>query len=142
MKDVFLADFGYPCIAYVIRRLGIECNIAHLLSLNGERYTSSTVLKIADIIIWERAEGTETSDATLSIGKFGPVTTKLFLGRHFGVYEGHGLVSDTTFDGDTYFPRIRLMPLSECPVPQKFLRLDTLREASLKVVEEEACPKN
>lgn len=43
--------------------------------------------------------------------------------KHFGVYEGHGLVSDITFDGDTYFPRIRLMPLFEHPEPRTILRI-------------------
>lgn len=127
MNNVFLADFAYPCVAYVIRRLGIEIDTEDLLMCHGEKYTPATVFDVGDIIIWERSDGPNVSDATLTIGEFGPVTTKLYLGRHFGVYEGHGLVSDTTFDGDTYSPRIRLMRLSDRSAPKEFLQLHNLQ---------------
>ena len=123
MKPVYLEDFAYPCVAYVIRRTGFEGSVEQLMALIGERHTASTELVVGDVLVWERREGSQITDATLTIGEHGPITTKLCVGRHFGVYEGHGLVSDTTFDDGTYFPRIRLMPLSEHPAPRKILRM-------------------
>lgn len=123
MKPVYLEDFAYPCIAYVIRRTGFEGSIEQLMSLTGERYTAWTEIAVGDVLVWERHGGSEITDVTLTIGEHGPITTKLCLGKHFGVYEGHGLVSDVTFDGDTYFPRIRLMPLFEHPEPRTILRI-------------------
>jgi hypothetical protein len=126
LKSVFLADFAYPCVAYIIQRLGLSHDIEAILLIHGERYNATTTLEIGDVLVWERSDSLTISDATLTIGKHGPVTTKLRLGRHFGVYEGNGLVSDITFDGDTYYPRIRLMPLSEHPVPRIVLRHNML----------------
>lgn len=123
MKTVYLEDFAYPCVAYVLRRTGATLSVDQFLALHGEKYISLADLEVGDVVAWDARGGTEVTDATLTIGEHGPITTKLHLGRHFGVYEGDGLVSDATFDGDTYFPRIRLMPMSEHPAPRKVLRM-------------------
>ena len=124
MKPVYLEDFAYPCVAYVLRRTGSAFSVEQFLTLQGEKYIApADDLEVGDVVVWEAREGSEVTDATLTIGEHGPISTKLHLGRHFGVYEGDGLVSDTTFGEGTYFPRIRLMPLSEHPTPQKVLRI-------------------
>ena len=126
MESVFLEDFAYPCVAYVIRRLGLEQEIKQLFVATGEEYSSTTNLIPGDIIIWEYSSGITEGNVTLTMGTRGPITTKFFLGRHFGVYEGDGLVSDLTFNKDDYQPHIRLMSLLEHPRPERFLRLTTL----------------
>lgn len=126
MNSVYLANFAYPCVSYVIQRLGLPHDIERILACRGESYSASTKLNAGDIIIWERKDGPHISDATLTIGERGPITTKLRLGIHFGVYEGDGMVSDVTFDGDTYYPRIRLMGLHHHPTPKEILRKETL----------------
>ena len=126
MKRVYLSDFAYPCVAYVIRRLGLRHNVEEILDRKGSQYIKGELLKPGDVVIWERVSGSEITDATLVIDKHGPVTTKLHLGKHYGVYEGNGLVSDLCFDGNTYFPRIRLMRLNDHPAPREILPLECL----------------
>ncbi|MFV0347709.1 MAG: hypothetical protein ACK5JO_03905 [Halodesulfovibrio sp.] len=126
MKNLFLIEFAYPCVAYVIKRLGLSVDIERILAMRGERYSSTTPLMDGDIVVWERSDGPHVSDATLTFSQRGPITTRLHLGRHFGVYEGEGLVSDLTFDGDTYYPRIRLMLLADHPFPKEVIRKEAI----------------
>lgn len=126
MKDVCLLDFAYPCVAYVIRRLGIDATVDRVMSLTTEPYAPSVDLNVGDVVIWDYKHDTKVTDAVITMGKYGPITTRLAFTAHFGVYEGNGLVSDITYDDCSHFPCIRLMPLHGRGMPQRVLRRVTL----------------
>ena len=126
MKNVYLENFAYPCVAYVIERLGLSCSIKELFNIEGSPYSNSVELEVGDIVVWVRSD--EFSEATLTMKECSPVSTKINLNKHFGVYEGNGLVSDITFDSNNFYPRIRLMPLTERQFPQRYIRLHTNKD--------------
>lgn len=124
LSSVSLDEFAYPCLLYAIRRVGLSylpCD--KLIKRRGIRYPlTSGELQIGDILVWRNKKASVVSDAVLHMSAHGQITTKVQLGVHFGVYEGDGFVSDATFDGESYFPRIRLRHLSECVPPNEVLR--------------------
>ena len=122
MKNMYLEDFAYPCVCYAKRRTESPLPIKDILELSCERYTATTILNIGDIVVWQHNRDIKITDVMLTIMDKCVITTKARFDRHFGVYEGDGMVSDLTFDSDNYHPRIRLMPLSEHPTPRDIIR--------------------
>lgn len=90
------------------------------------------IIARGDIVIWDKGPaGTSTRESCLEITEYGvPITTPVEFGKHFGVYEGEGLISDLVFDSDAYFPTIRVRKLCDILQPQRMLRLASLVEES------------
>jgi len=130
LKEVMLKEFGYPCVNYVILRTGLSCSVDDILEKKGSPYSGSSDLDIGDILVWKRPSDSGQSDAVLSMTDRGPVTTRIQMGVHYGVYEGDDFVSDTCFDSENYFPRIRLMKISDGATPKEVIKTATMRTGS------------
>lgn len=129
MQDVSLIEFAYPCALYAIKRTGAAFSVQELMEAEGTHFTTVEDLNPGDILVWERDKHENISDCVLTIGSRGPITTKIQQHRHFAVYEGDGLASDTTFEGTTtFYPVIRLMPLTERVFPTRVIKLDLVEE--------------
>ena len=132
MQDVSLIEFAYPCALYAIRRTGRTCSLRDLMEAEGTHFTTVEDLNPGDILVWERDKNENISNCTLTMGVRGPITTKIQQHRHFAVYEGDGLASDTTFEGtNTFYPTIRLMPLSERVFPTRVIKLHLNEESTV-----------
>lgn len=123
MKDVYLEEFAYPCARYAVLRTGCKYSVRYIMETALlEKYTTISCLKIGDIVVWEKDKGEE--NANLTICDKSIITTRLFYGRHIGVYEGKGLVSDLVFIHETYYPTIRLKKMCDYPNPVGYLSIN------------------
>jgi len=127
LKEVMLEEFGYPCVSYAIRRAGLSCSIDDIREKKGSPYSGSSDLDIGDILVWKSSSDSGQSDAVLSMTDRGPVTTRIQMGVHYGVYEGDDFASDTCFDSENYFPRIRLMKISDGAPPKEVIKTTDMR---------------
>ena len=127
-KECYLAEFLYPCVTYVIRRLGLSISPEELYFMEGEDYTEgSTDLTVGDILVYISDDNDRWCDVILKFTDRGPVTTRQHQGKHFCVYEGKGFISDLTFYRDNDTPFLRQMPLSERKkLPKKVIRYSCL----------------
>lgn len=131
LKDVFLSDFLYPCATYVVKRLGLSMSPISLYAFPAEKLKEDELsnLQIGDVVIWDWRKNEPPSEVVLSISNKGPVTSKQYRGRHYGVYEGNGIVSDITFYGDSTTPCIRQMYLHDKKTdPVEVIRYTTLKD--------------
>ncbi len=113
LKRVDLTDLVFVCATYCMRRIGYRGSIYDFLSIVPDKYLdtySYEDVAIGDILIWETNEPTctpalEIIDATI-------ISSFIKLDKHYAVYEGNDLVSDTTLIGDMQIPNIRCRRLS------------------------------
>lgn len=127
MKDVYLSEFSYPCIAYVKARLGLDINIEEILHAKREIYSPKIELCTGDVLVWQRHSGKGMTYDFLAVRGNCVFAKKTITGVHFGVYEGQGIVSDLSCIGDKWNPIIRMMELNEHPYPVEIIRNGTLK---------------
>jgi hypothetical protein len=129
LKSVDLTEFAYPCITFIIKRCGLSLSIKEILETPIEKYETFTKLAIGDILIWDNVTPPEPDLMTLIFDStVGVITSSVDLSKHFGVYEGNGLVSDVVHDSNTYYPHIRVMTIDDhSNMPSSYIKLKTLR---------------
>lgn len=122
LADVDITDYAYPCIAYALRRTGCgDARPVYPLPDAFERFAySEESLRVGDIVAWEKEK--QESDCTLVMRDGIPVTAKVHVGIHFGVYEGKGLVSDISYCGDSIIPYLRVRDISTVKDPRWIYR--------------------
>ena len=115
-------EFAFPCATYALRRTGNKEDVWNLMDLKGwdKISFSPKELKGNDIVCWVQL-GYET-DITIEIENGIPITKSICVKKHFGVYEGNGLISDITVDTGSYCPNIRVRKLSEIREPSYIVR--------------------
>lgn len=130
LKDVFLLDFLYPCATYVVKRLGIDMSPKDLYQTTGKEYDGNPEsLSVGDVLVWNYRKDSPTLDVVMQMTDRGPITSRKIQGKHLGVYEGDGLVSDLTFYEDPPIPFIRQIPLEEIKSrPLEVISYDTLKD--------------
>lgn len=122
MNTVDMTDFVYPCATYALRRTGSSKTIGQLLREPGMRYAPSK-LEVGDIVCWKRTTDIETFDSVYLMAEHGPVTTKVVFDKHFAVYEGDGIISDTTYYNATA-PCIRQRKLNDVTEPDYIIKAE------------------
>lgn len=113
MFDTYMQDYAYPCITYVIRRLGIIGYSAEAIArIPGMRYDSGKSLAKGDILVW-KSDSKETSLHPLTVAGNKIVSVPIITNVRFAVYEGEDIVSDCVIVSG-YIPTIRMYKLSSC----------------------------
>ena len=107
LKNVELTDFKFPCVTYILRRSGLKMSPEEFVSAPWKfKPFDESVAEIGDIVCWQN--GGFQTDVTLKMSEGIPVTTSICCDYHYAIYEGNGLISDLTIDGNNYAPRIRV----------------------------------
>jgi hypothetical protein len=119
---MYLSEFVYPCITYVLRRKNIVQPPENLMTGEGWHILKFDLehVEVGDIVCWNSTP--RTFDATLEIVKGIPISRRTTYDRHFGVYEGDKLISDLTTTNNEIVPRIRIRSLDSARHPDYIYR--------------------
>ena len=118
LNDVDISDFYSFCGLYAIRRTGNRFTLGQLLKEEGTRFTSINDLKIGDILVWETHNSYVLKNNVL-------FTVSVNNSKHFGVYEGNGIVSDLSFQSDfdhNQRPVLRMRELEKLTPPDRIIK--------------------
>jgi len=117
-----LTQFFFPCVTYVLQRAGVDQTPEEFIGGVGWVLSSFNVkdVKVGDIVCW--ANDQRLTEVTLEIVNGVPISERVAINNHYGVYEGGGRVSDLTIDGDSYAPRIRVMSVERSRTPDFIVR--------------------
>lgn len=114
---MILKQFFFPCVTYVLERTGINESPGDFVSGKKWNIVSFDIdmVTIGDIVCW--SNDSLITEVTLEIVDGVPISERIAINNHYGVYEGNGLVSDLTIDGDSYAPRIRVRDVRKSREP-------------------------
>lgn len=117
-----LTHFLFPCVTYVLQRTGVDQDPEEFMGGMGWDLSSYSrkAVQVGDIVCW--ANDQRITDVTLEIVDGVPVSERIAVNNHYGVYEGDGRVSDLTIDGNDYAPRIRVMNVDRSRTPDFIVR--------------------
>lgn len=123
LNDVCLTEFMWPCLDYVMRRVGYgSARTRENLEMDFSIWPipdDLSEIPEGAILKWENKEGEKAWQTTLK-GKV-VLETYTFNRGHYAVYEGDGFISDLGWQDDT--PYIRFRKLADISKPDKmFLR--------------------
>lgn len=120
--EVRLTAFLFPCVTYVLERVGVDQSPEEFMRGIGWKLSTFTRkdVQVGDIVCWNKDQ--YLTDVTLEIVGGVPVSERIVINNHYGVYEGNGLVSDLTINGDNYAPRIRVMSVDRSRTPDFIVR--------------------
>lgn len=104
---VDLYDINYPCLYYAMQRIGTR--LSREAFVGKEKVFSGTMSK-GDILVWHIEEPSRYCNAQSIRGNV-PIHDTIIYDRHYAVYEGDGLVSDTTVQEETSIVFIRIRRL-------------------------------
>lgn len=110
MKAVDLTDITYPCATYALRRVGSHWPVERLINFPPEPFFE---LNVGDVLVWDRLDSPKEMSAYVIDERGRPISRVVAYNRHFGVFEGDGVVSDVKFIGEPAIPNIRMRRLSE-----------------------------
>ena len=108
---VDMTDVAFVCATYCMRRIGYMGTIHEFLLIEPEKYTTTTDVLIGDILVWN-IDNAEGEVPALEICKATIISSFTKFNKHYGVFEGNGLVSDIRLMGDMLIPNIRFRRLS------------------------------
>ena len=109
---VDMTDVAFVCATYCMRRIGYMGTIHEFLLIEPEKYTTTTDVLIGDILVWNTNDSRGEVPA-LEICKGTIISSFIKFDRHYGIFEGNGLVSDVRLMGDMMIPNIRFRRLSD-----------------------------
>ena len=110
MKAVDLTDITYPCATYALRRVGSHWPVERLINFPPEPFFE---LNVGDVLVWDVLDSPKEMSAYVIDEHGRPISRVVAYNRHFGVFEGDGVVSDVKFIGELVIPNIRVRRLSE-----------------------------
>jgi hypothetical protein len=106
------------CLSYALKRIGADdlLPIDYDRMVSGEhfhvlRWSETADMQAGDLVLWNR--DLARSLLPIEITTAGTIVHGyLPTGLHYAVYEGDGILSDSTRDGD--YPVVRLRKLADC----------------------------
>lgn len=108
---VDLTDINYPCILYAMRRTCAKGSLQSFIDAE-QKYLGKQ--EIGDVLVWHLCEDdTSRDNANTRIDSHGIISSHIKYDKHYAVYEGDGLVSDTVGLGDMCLINIRIRRLDE-----------------------------
>lgn len=120
--DTSIEDINYPCAVYALRRSGIKMSLADFYRA-GQPF-SLHLCKPGAVLVWIMSNVSEEYVPQKMEGRT-PISTSLLYDRHFAVYEGDDMVSDTFVENDDSLVRIRVRKLSDLRPPDLIIPAKT-----------------
>lgn len=123
LNDVDISDFYCFCGLYAVWRTGVKFTLGELLKEEGTQFTSINDLKIGDILVWECNGPRVTYPSKIKNNVL--LTVSVNNNKHYGVYEGNGVVSDLSFLSDfdhNQWPILRMRELEKLTLPDKVIQ--------------------
>lgn len=123
LNDVDISDFYSFCGLYAVWRTRNRFTLGQLLKEEGTQFISINDLKIGDILVWETHDSYVSYPSKIKNNVL--LTVSVNNSKHFGVYEGDGIVSDLSFQSDfdhNQWPILRMRELEKLTLPDRIIR--------------------
>lgn len=119
MTDTFIYDLYYPCALYALRRTGRnDITVGQLLYQSSIPYEKSK-LEPGDIVYWYVNPIHVTANSVIE--NLTPIEYTHTIVKHFAVYEGDNLISETQYN-DKHYPYIRIKHLDSMEPPHYIVK--------------------
>lgn len=109
-----IEDINYPCAVYALRRSGMKMSLDDFYCA-GQPFAPH-LCKPGAVLVWTMSNRSREYVPQRMEGCT-PVSTALLYDKHFAVYEGDHMVSDTVVIGSDPIVRIRVRKLSDLRPP-------------------------